>query len=332
MTFGHAIDLYVADMRAAGRINSQRTEVSYRAVLEAHAGDVGNRDPRTIGRSDCKRTLRRWPNPNTQRGRRAVLVSFYDWAMEEGIRKDNPARQTRRPRKRPTSVYRLTRAEAAAMLAAAHGRLERRAVHLGICAGLRSAEMRGLQGLHLERPGYLWIAPDIAKGGRERWVPIIDELEPIVEEIRATVAPAHFALPGQVNANPPLNTRQREVPSKSMGGPTLWRLVARVAQRAGIGAHIHPHLLRHAYGDHVARHTGLQVAQSLLGHADVATTQTYVGQPTLDELTSAVRGLSFAVREPTRSYPPKPPPEIIGVETVGIEPTSAVAWPQRLRA
>jgi site-specific recombinase XerD len=36
--------------------------------------------------------------------------------MEEGMRKDNPARQVRKAKKRETSVYRLTRAEVVAML------------------------------------------------------------------------------------------------------------------------------------------------------------------------------------------------------------------------
>src|SRR4051794_12669671 len=101
MTFGHAIDLYVTDMRAEGRMTSDKTERAYRDCLHAHADDVNNRDPRYTNREDVKRTLRRWTNPNTQRVRRACLVSFYDWAMQElePGRKDNPARQTRAPRK-----------------------------------------------------------------------------------------------------------------------------------------------------------------------------------------------------------------------------------------
>lgn len=312
MKFSKAIDLYVADMRSTGRLNSDRSEVSYRAILEVHSEDVGNRDPATIGRSDCKRTLQRWPNPNTQGKTRSVLVSFYDWTVEEGMRSSNPARQTRRPKKRPTTVYRLTRDEAAAMLSAAHGTLERRAIYLGLCAGLRSAELRGMKGRNLERAGVVWVSADIAKGGRERWVPVLEELQPVVEEIRATVDPEHFVLPGQVNANPPLNTIWRTVPTKPMGGPTLWRLVGRVAKRAGIAAHVHPHLLRHGYGDHIARATGLLVAQEMLGHADVGTTRGYVGRPSLDELMLAVRGLRYH-HEKVAGNPL--------VETVGIEPT-----------
>src|SRR4051812_18641426 len=182
MKFSRAIDAYIVDMRSQGRINSPATERTYRSILDRHGEDVLNRDPHYIGREDVKRTLRRWRHPNTQRVGRAVLVSFYDWAMEEGMRKDNPARQTRRPKRQPTSVYRLTRDEAVAMLLATETRRERWAVYLGICSGLRNAELRGLTGQHFDRPGFIRVTADIAKGGRERWVPVIADLAPVVAE------------------------------------------------------------------------------------------------------------------------------------------------------
>ena len=69
--------------------------------------------------------------------------------------------------------------------------------------------------------------------------------------------------------------------------------------RAGISAHIHPHLLRHAFADHIARHAGIRNAQFLLGHADIATTEIYLGQPTLDDLAGAVEGFVFGTDERT---------------------------------
>lgn len=315
MTFRHAIDEFMADMRSQGRIRSDRTEVSYRSRLVAHAEDVGNRDPRTVGRDEVKRTLRRWAHPNTQRTAHAILASFYDWAMEEGIRKDNPARQNRRARKQPTSVYRLTRAEVVAMLDACETTRERRAIHLGICAGLRNAELRGVRGAHFERPGWVHVSADIAKGGRERWVPVIAEAEAVVAEIREHTGFAEYVLPGQWWANPPLNSRRRDYPTRPSSSQSLRLLVMEVARRAGIRAHIHPHLLRHAYGDHVAKHAGLRAAQALLGHVSVDTTaSTYVDAPSLDELAASVETFTF------RGYPPRTPPATPDKATTGIEP------------
>lgn len=291
--FARAIDLYLEDMHSAGRVNSERTDRSYRGVLDRHAEDVGNRDPRSIGRDDCKRTLARWANPNTQRTARAILVSFYDWTVEEGIRPANPARQTRRPKPRPTSVYRLTRGEATQLLDACQGTQETRAIHLGLCAGLRSAELRGLQGRHFERDGFIWVSADIAKGGRERYVPIVEELYALVDEILSTVGGSHYVLTATRWADPPFNTRRHAVPEKPMAAKPLWELVRRVGERAGISQPIHPHLLRHAFGDHIARHGGLHVAQAMLGHADVRTTRGYTNAASLDELAVAVRGLRY---------------------------------------
>lgn len=299
MKFSTAIDLFLADMRAYGRINSKGTETAYRQVLDAHAFDVGNRDPRNTNREDVKRTLERWPHPNTRRARHAALISFYDWAMEEGHRKDNPARQVRRPKQKPTAVYRLTRSEAAAMLAASlDDRRERWAIHLGICAGLRSRELRGLTGACFARPGYIHVPEHIAKGGRERWVPVSPDLEPVVAEIINQVHHQAHVLPGSKAGGGSFGSVPywREDPHRPMSSQVLQRIVHRVAKRAGISAHVHPHLMRHAYGDHVAKYAGMRNAQALLGHADVSTTQTYVGQPTLEELSASIAGFSYSDR------------------------------------
>ena len=78
--------------------------------------------------------------------------------------------------------------------------------------------------------------------------------------------------------------------------------VMELAARAGIHAHIHPHIMRHAFGDHVTRHAGIKNAQALLGHADVGTTQIYTGAPTLDEL-AAVAGFRFGTQDERTFYP-----------------------------
>ena len=36
---------------------------------------------------------------------------------------------------------------------------------------------------HLERPGWVWFSKDIAKGARERYVPALIELAPVVAEV-----------------------------------------------------------------------------------------------------------------------------------------------------
>jgi integrase len=296
MRFSDAIDRYIDDMQSQGRLNSPSSERGYRSTLVAHADDVRNRDPGYVGREDVKRTLRRWSHPNTQRTNRSKLVSFYDWMVEEGLRKDNPARGTRRPRRRPTLKYRLTEAEALAVLDASRGTRERRAIFLGLCAGLRNAELRGLQGRHFARPGLVWVSADIAKGGRERWVPVIPDLAPVVAEIREGVGEREYVLPAQRWRDPAFNSRQQDLRLCPSSSQALRQLVIRVVKRAGIAAHVRPHDLRHAYAEHIARATDTRIAQHLLGHANLGTTDTYLGRPRLDDMVAAVQKATYGVR------------------------------------
>lgn len=309
MRMTDAISSYLADMRSEGRITSDASERAYYDVLRLHADDVSNRDPRTTNREDVKRTLKRWANPNTQANRRAILVSFYRWTVQEGFRPYNPAEQTRPPKKRDAQVYRLTTDECRRLMAAATDSLEHRAIHIGICAGARRQELLGLQGRHFRRAGWIWVSPDIGKGGKERWLPVISDLRPLAVELGETLADDDYMLCGAIAglAGSKMSRTHRLLPKKPMGKTTLYKLVAEIGDRAGIATPIHPHLLRHAFCDHIAKLYGLEVAQVLMGHADISTTRGYTGQLTPDELHHLVAETSFGIppgatplRDPTK--------------------------------
>jgi integrase/recombinase XerC len=52
--------------------------------------------------------------------------------------------------------------------------------------------------------------------------------------------------------------------------------LARWALAAGLGRHVHPHMLRHSFASHVLQSSGdLRAVQEMLGHASIATTQVY---------------------------------------------------------
>jgi integrase len=288
----HAIDQFVSDMRAQGRIRSAHTELAYRTKLELHARDVLNRDPAKTGRDDIKRTLGRWEHPNSRNQAHAILRSFYDWAMEEGIRTTNPARQVRTARKKDPDVFRLTRAETMHVLEISrNNRRDRWTAHLGILAGLRAQEIRLLQGRHITRDGWIWVSSDIAKGEKERWVPVVEELQPIVLEIRQLIGLDAYVLPGRRNSSPPGVGPMVEV-SSPQSASALYRRCVRLGRKAGLPADLTPHVLRRAFGDLIARHAGPRAAQVAMGHASIQTTvDTYLSGLSLDELALAFSGL-----------------------------------------
>jgi integrase len=299
LTFASAAELYIVDMRALGRLTTERSAEEYRRAIRQHAADGGTTDPRATTRDDVKRTLRRWSHPNTQRRRRSMLVSFYDWMVGEGLRPDNPARQTRAARGREPRVHRLTLEEVRRFLAAARAGSERRIAYFGVCAGLRRNEMRLLQGRHFARDGWIWIPPELAKGGRERWVPVITDLGPIVSDIRETTEPEQFVLPATVWVASDRGLRPVAAPERPCHAKTIWHAVRRIGRRAGIATNVHPHLLRHAFAEHVTRCAGLRAAQAVLGHATIQTTEGYLAKPSLDELARATATLTFgAVCDP----------------------------------
>ena len=263
----------------------------------AHAEDVDNRDPRKTGRDDVKATLRRWANPNSCGKNRSILVSFYDWTVEEGLRETNPARQTPAPRRRKPARPRLTRDEVQALMRACQTKRERWAINLGLLTGARRAELLGFQGRHFRRPDLIHFSADITKGGKERWVPVLPELQPLIAELQQledddyVFCAQRFRDPG-VNQN---KADKRKVPASPQ---VIWRLVKEVATRAGIRHPVTPHALRHAFADYIAEASGdVRIAQLLLGHAELGTTQTYLGEPSLERLLLAVQGLRFQLSE-----------------------------------
>jgi integrase/recombinase XerD len=71
---------------------------------------------------------------------------------------------------------------------------------------------------------------------------------------------------------------------------TLWAIVRRAADAAGVRRRVSPHVLRHSFASHLLENgADLRAVQAMLGHADIGTTQiyTHLGSPALRRMYDA---------------------------------------------
>ena len=154
-------------------------------------------------------------------------------------------------------------------------------IELIYASGLRISELTALTLAAVARdPAYLIVR---GKGGKERLAPLNGAAR---SAIKAYLEARPAFLPRGDKDNPWL------FPSRGKSGRLTPRrfaqLIDEAARVAGVDAQkVSPHVLRHAFATHLVEGgADLRVVQTLLGHADIATTQiyTHVAQDRLREV------------------------------------------------
>lgn len=107
------------------------------------------------------------------------------------------------------------------------------------------------------------------KGAKERLVPIG---EPALRALRRYLRDVRPGLDsGEGQGRVFLNARGRPIRRES-----IWAIVKKAAERAGLDKTVSPHTLRHTFATHLVEGgADLAAVQELLGHADISTTQIY---------------------------------------------------------
>jgi len=109
----------------------------------------------------------------------------------------------------------------------------------------------------------------LGKGAKERLVPIGNFARESLELYLTRGRPALLGGGNQTKIF--LNSRGRGLSRQS-----AWEIIANVAERAKITAHVTPHSLRHSFATHLLDGgADIRVVQELLGHSSVTTTQIY---------------------------------------------------------
>ena len=108
------------------------------------------------------------------------------------------------------------------------------------------------------------------KGDKERLVPLGSYAGAALDAYRTRARPA-LAAAGR--GTPALFLNQRGGRLTRQG---VWGVLKSAAERAGLGAAISPHTLRHSFATHLLEGgADVRIVQELLGHASVTTTQIY---------------------------------------------------------
>jgi integrase/recombinase XerD len=259
------------DMMAAEAGASRNTLAAYRTDLERAADSLGGKLG-TAGTDEVSRLGEKWSDlaPSTVARRSAALRRFYGFIFDEGLRKDDPSAALPKPALQRPLPKILDSNEVARLFEAAEERAasdECLAVrNLALLELLYGSGLRATELVSLPRDALRVGQPFLilrGKGSKERLVPISGRAEAAVVRWRENVPGSSLWL----------------FPSgkSHLSRVRLYQLVRIMAADAGIPPErISPHVLRHAFATHLlSGGADLRVVQSLLGHADIATTQIY---------------------------------------------------------
>lgn len=218
----------------------------------------------------------------TRARRLSAIKQLYRFAFEEGWRSDNPAMQVTGPGRDKRLPKTLSEAEVDRLLDAARasGRNEADRIRntclmeLLYATGMRVTELVSLP-VSAARgdPRMLLI---LGKGGKERMVPLSPPARDALSawlKLR-DVAEAEKKTKGQSASKYLFASRGA---AGHLTRHRFYLLIKELAVAAGVSPQkVTPHTLRHAFATHLlANGADLRSIQTLLGHADVATTEIY---------------------------------------------------------
>jgi integrase/recombinase XerD len=197
---------------------------------------------------------------------------FHKFLLGEGYADRNPTALVEAPKSLSALPHTLSPAEVERLLAAPLGEgtlalRDRAMLEVLYATGLRVSELVGLKLTDLQLDvGYLTA---FGKRSKQRIVPLG---EAAIEQLRRYLM---YGRPlfdrGTAGGFLFLNRNGQGLTRQG-----FWKIIKRRAREAGIGKKITPHTLRHSFATHLLENgADLRAVQTMLGHADISTTQIY---------------------------------------------------------
>lgn len=261
----------LADQRRASALTLESYRRDIRSLLSlAGAGDLA-----TINHHDIRRFIAQLHG----RGRSGRSLSrslsawrnFFAWLAKHRGLPQNPCLAVRAPKAKKTLPAVLSPDQAHALLEVpADAPLELRdkaMFEIFYSSGLRLSE---LDSLDLDQAQDMVARSEVTvtgKRGKRRTVPVGAKAREALlawlarrDELAASDCAALFVSRHGTRLSP----------------RTIQLRLERWAQRAGLGVHVHPHMLRHSFASHLLQSSSdLRAVQEMLGHSSIGTTQIY---------------------------------------------------------
>lgn len=201
-----------------------------------------------------------------------TLRNFYKFLVQQGVVAVDPASWLASPKQWASLPKYLSVRQVEALIASPSadkptGLRDRAMMELLYAAGLRVSELCQLELADLNRE--LGVVRVQGKGGRQRLVPVGKSALAAVEIYLNQGRPALLRGRGSrylfVTARGGRLTRQ-----------AFWKLLRGYGKRVGVFHGLTPHVLRHTFATHLLEGgADLRSVQTMLGHADISTTQIY---------------------------------------------------------
>lgn len=195
---------------------------------------------------------------------------FFRWLMRRHGVARNPVQVIRAPKAKKALPAALSPDQMHSLLAAEPDDLlelrDKAMFELFYSSGLRLSELAGL-----DYPGGLdLVEGEVTVVGKRQKTRLVPVGQAALQALAAWLA----ARPALADADQPALFVSRR--GDRLTGRSIQLRLSRWALKQGLGAKVHPHMLRHSFASHVLQSSGdLRAVQELLGHASIASTQVY---------------------------------------------------------
>jgi integrase/recombinase XerD len=201
-----------------------------------------------------------------------TLRGFFQFLLSEGRIASDPTENMESPKIWSAIPKFLGGPQINALLdapdaATPYGSRDRAMLQLLYATGMRVSELCGVRLIDLNcQSGVITV---IGKGNKQRLIPVGSH--------------ALRAIDDYLGQGRPKLLKQRRCPylfvtsrGSRMTRQAFWKLISGYGRRIGIFHHLSPHVLRHSFATHLLEGgADLRSVQTMLGHADIGTTQIY---------------------------------------------------------